>query len=94
MAIYDKEGRLITGDMQDHLAQIQRQPRGRAVLSPIAPVLDALPKTIDQRIAEAVAAEREACAQIAENAIDQADDPYCCKPLARSIAKEIRAREK
>ena len=37
------------------------------------------------------AAEREACAQIADAGADD-EDPYCCGPVADGIAADIRAR--
>jgi hypothetical protein len=44
------------------------------------------------KFAELVAAaEREACAKIADNGAD-GEDPYCCQPVANCIAKDIRAR--
>lgn len=40
----------------------------------------------------AIAAEREACAQIAESKKTDWTDPYCCIPCQEDIAKTIRAR--
>ena len=37
------------------------------------------------------AAEREACAKIADHGADM-EDPFCCQPVANCIAKDIRAR--
>lgn len=42
-------------------------------------------------IADAVLAEREACAKIAEEGAD-GHDQFCCQPLAEGIAAAIRAR--
>ena len=45
-----------------------------------------------ERFAELVRAdEREACAKIANGGAD-GEDPFCCVPIAHSIADKIRAR--
>lgn len=46
---------------------------------------------IEQRIVEAIAAEREACAKLADGGAD-GEDPHCCVPVANNIAAAIRAR--
>jgi hypothetical protein len=38
-----------------------------------------------------ILAEREACAKIADGGAD-GEDPFCCVPVAHSIAAAIRAR--
>lgn len=60
-------------------------PRTFATTEPVA--------YIASQIEAAVARERQACAAIAEaEAGPGSHDPYCCEPLARSIAEQIRAR--
>jgi hypothetical protein len=46
---------------------------------------------IERKVARAVQAEREACAQVADREAD-GEDPNCCVPVAWRISTAIRAR--